>query len=224
MPDELVNRLNSQGGLRANSFGDYRPVQDYNQWKLALDDAEAKGLYIKAITKQPELIQAFGDHPNFRANISIDALPREMSNAPTLEEALALKAGRDNIKVRAVALNEQQAWDMARNPNIDVVTLYHGMTGDNLKKIIKAQNQGLLDKVGEDAVWKEIDTWQNMPPKSNVFKKLAKEFPEKICCQSGKCAGDKTKCGFGLNAAGGIIAGVMLPEFFKEDDSDSSPD
>ena len=223
MPDDLVNRMNSQGGLRAHSFGDYRPVQDYNQWKVALDDAEAKGLYIKAITKQPEFIQAFGDHPNLRINISIDDLPREISNSPTLKEAIALKAGRENIKVRSVALNEKQAFEQASNPDIDVVTMYHGMVGDNLKEILKAQNQGLIDKVGEEAVWKEIDTWQNMPTNSNTFKKLAKAFPEKICCQSGKCAGDKTKCGFGLSAAGGIIAGVTLPEFSDEDDSDSSP-
>jgi len=219
MPKQLVGRLNSQGGMRANSFGDYRPVQDYNNWKLALDDAEAKGLYIKAITKQPELIQAFGDHPNFRANISIDALPREISNSPTIEEAKALKAGRENIKIRSVALNEKQAWEMAKNPDIDIVTLYHGMTGKNLKSIIKAQNQGLIDKVGEKTIDKEIGGWENMPPNSNAFKRLAKEYPEKICCQSGKCAGDKTKCGFGLGAAGGIIIGVLLPELGDDEDN-----
>ena len=224
MPDDLVERMNSQGGMRAHSFGDYRPVQDYNNWKLALDDAEAKGLHIKAITKQPEFIEAFGDHPNIRINISVDALPREMSNSPTMEAAVALQAGRPNIKIRTVALNEAQAREMAMDPRVDVVTLYHGMVGDNLKKIIKAQNKGLLDKVGEKALWKEIDTWENMPGNSNKFKQLSEAFPGKICCQSGKCAGDPTKCGFGLNAAGGIIPGVLLPEFIKnEDDSDSSP-
>ena len=227
MPQELVNKLNSHGGLRAHSFGDYRPVQDYNQWQLALSDAEAKGLYVKAITKQPEFIEAFGDHPNLRANISVDWLPREMSNSPTLKEALALKAGRDNIKVRSVALNEKQAWEMARNPDINVVTLYHASVGpDKLMKLIEKQSPGLVKKVGKKALQKELNTWENMPGNSNAFKRLAKAFPGKICCQSGKCGGDPTKCGFGLSAAGGLIPGVIIPELINnnEDDSASSGD
>ena len=211
-PQEIVNLWNSQGGLRAHSFGDYRPLLDYDNWKLALDDAEAKGAYIKAITKVPEFVHSWGSHPNLRINISIDDLPREMSNAPTLNHALQLKAGRENIKVRSVALTEEQGWAQASNPDVNVVTLYHGLVGDKLRDIIRAQNPNLLKKIGEPAMWKETDKWQDMSRRSNAFKRLAKEFPEKICCQSGKCAGDPTKCGFGLSAAGGIIAGVMLPE------------
>ena len=97
--------------MRAHSFYDYRPQQDYNQWKLILDDAEAKGLTIKAITKQREFVETFGDHPNLRINISIDNLPGEMTNAPSLADAIKLKGGRDNIKIRSVALTEDQAWE-----------------------------------------------------------------------------------------------------------------
>lgn len=220
MPQEIVDRMNAQGGLRAHSFSDYRPVQDYNQWKLALQDAEAKGLVIKAITKQPEFIEAFGDHPNLRVNISVDALPREMSNAPTMEEALRLKADRPNIKIRTVALNEKQAWEMAQDPRVDIVTMYHGRVGDKLKQIVEAQNPGIVKKVSKENLNKELDTWQDMSPQSNVFKRLAEAFPGKICCQSGKCGGDPTKCGFGNVAAGGIIAGVVLPEvIIGEDES-----
>ena len=223
MPEDVVNLTNSQGGLRAHSFGDYRPVQDYNNWKLALQDAEMKGLYIKAITKQPEFVHAFGDHPNLRVNISIDALPREMSNAPTFQEAMSLKAGKDNIKIRSVALTEAQGWEQAKNPNISVVTLYHTALGpENLMKTIKTQSPGLIKKVGEKNLWNEIKTWENMPRNSKAFKRLEEAFPNKICCQSGKCGQDPTKCGFGINAAGGLLAGVILPEVSKEKEPDSN--
>ena len=223
MPEEMVNKLNAQGGLRANSFGDYRPVQDYNNWMLALQDAEAKGLYIKAITKQPELIQAFGDHPNFRANISVDYLPRNISNSPTLDEAIALKAGRDNIKIRTVAFTEEEAWEMGRNPNIDVITLYHSSLGpDKLFEIIKDQSPALIERAGgEEALMAELKRWKNIGDSPKVSKRLAEAFPDKICCQSGKCGGDKTKCGFGMNAAGGILAGVYLFEPGESEDGDS---
>jgi hypothetical protein len=223
MPREMVERANGQGGMRAHSFSDYRPTQDYNQWELALQDAEAKGLYIKAITKQSEFVHAFGDHPNLRLNISVDWLPREMSNSPTMAEALALKAGRENIKIRTVALNEEQAWKMAADPNVNVVTMYHGLTGDKLKQILMAQNKGLIDKVGKERLWKEIESWQNMPGNSKAFKRLAEKYPNKICCQSGKCGGDPTKCGFGMAAAGGLIAGVILPEFLDDEGGSDSP-
>jgi hypothetical protein len=225
MPPEIINRLNEQGGLRAHSFGDYRPQQDFNDWNMILHDAEAKGLMVKAITKQPEFVEAFGDHPNLRINISIDDLPGEMSQAPALKQAIALKAGRPNIKIRSVALNEEQAWRQAQNPDIDVVTLYHGLTRDKLLKVIQHQNPGLVKKVGLKALKKEIWTWQDMSPHqrgNTAFKRLSKAFPNKICCQSGKCGGDPTKCGFGAQAVGGLIVGVTIPEILEREDDSTS--
>lgn len=198
MPDDLIHELNLDGGIRMFSFGDYRAVTDYGNVAAALQDAEQKGLMIKAITKRPDFVKTWGDHPNLRINISTDLLPREMSNAPTIDEAVNLAGGRENI--------------------IDVVTLYHGPTNfnadgvrtDKLFKIVKAQNPELVKRVGEKKLKAELDTWENMPPMSKYGKDL-QQRSSKVCCGGGKCSRDKTKCGFGV---GSIIAGVYVPIWF----------
>ena len=221
--DELVQELNKDGGLRMFSFGDFRPGIDDNNVARLLDDAQEKGLYIKAITKQPEFIERFGDHPNLRANISVDNVPRDISeNAPTIEEALALKAGRENIQIRAVALNQAEADMYAEHPDINVVTLYHGLTNfdskgnrhNKLMQIIERQNPQLVEKVGREKLQAYTDTWENFAPRSKARKAMNEKHPGKMCCESGKCRGDKTKCGFGLGA---LLAGIRLPELMDEE-------
>ena len=78
MPPDLVTAVNRDGGLRMFSFGDYRPrntvheitgepvKSDFDNVKQMLDDAAARGLYVKAITKEKALLDDFGDHPNLR--------------------------------------------------------------------------------------------------------------------------------------------------------------
>jgi len=210
MPKQLVEKFNADGGLRMFSLGDYRPGIDNGNVRAVLSDANKRGLFIKAITKQKDFIDDWARHPNLRANISVDALPRHMSNAPTVEEALSWAGGRDNIKVRAVALNDAQAEWFGNDPRIDIVTLYHGITDtDKLMKLITKQNPKLVEAIGETALRKELATWGF---KKGYRKKLEEKFPDKICCQSGKCGGDRTKCGFGLTGLGAILAGVMIPE------------
>jgi hypothetical protein len=179
-----------------------------------LEDASIKGLYIKAITKQKELVTRFGDHPNIRINISTDNLPRSISNAPTVQEALKWKGGRENVKIRAVALSEKEAEAFAKNPNVDVLTLYHGYTGDRLFQIIKEQNPQIIEKFGgEEKLRRYLDRWENMPPKSKAFKRLSQKYGHKMCCVGGRCSLDPTKCGLGL---GMLILGVHLPDLFGE--------
>jgi hypothetical protein len=215
MPSDLVRELNRDGGLRTFSFGDFRPGIDDEPMAKVLEDASIKGLYIKAITKQKELLTRFGDHPNIRINISTDNLPRSISNAPTVEEALKWRGGRKNVKIRAVALNEREAEAFAKNPNVDVLTLYHGYTGDKLFQIIKEQNPQIIDKFGgEEKLRRYLDTWQNMPTKSKAYKRLREKYGNKMCCIGGKCVTDPTKCGLGL---GMLILGVHLPEFFDDE-------
>lgn len=217
MPDDLVSELNRDGGLRMFSFGDYRTgVDDVSVGKV-LEDASQKGLMIKAITKQKGFVERFGDHPNLRINISVDNLPREMSNSPTVEEATEWAAGRENIKIRVVALNETEAEKFGKDPRVDVITLYHGYTGDNLFKIIKAQNPALVKRVGAKKLRAMTNKWQNMPPRSQAFKRIAKKYGHKLCCQGGKCSIDPTKCGFGVSAT--LILGVHLPEMFEDNES-----
>ena len=49
-----------------------------------------------------------------------------------------------------------------------------------------------------------------MGPHSTAAKRLQKKYPGKFCCHSGKCAGDNSKCGFGLDAVGAVLPGVAL--------------
>jgi hypothetical protein len=220
VPKEVVSELNRDGGLRHQSFSDWMPHHK-EQFDKVLEDAmthvsreNPRGLMIKTITKDPEFIRLYGNHPNVRVNLSIDELPRAMSNSVTLDKAVALKAGRKNIKIRSVALNEAQAIRQMKDPRIDVVTLYHGPTGDKLLKIVEAQNPDLVRRVGREKIRKELATWENMGPTSKTYKKLsAKEGPKaKMCCGGGKCASDRTKCGFGLGMVGMLIAGVSLED------------
>ena len=134
-PDDLIAELNRDGGIRMFSFGDYRPKEDFKNVEMLLADAKARGLNVKAITKQPEFVKDWGDHPNLSMNISIDNVPRFISkNAPTRSQAIKLKAGRDNIQIRSVALNPADAEKFGRDPAVDVVTLYHGLTNFSTSK------------------------------------------------------------------------------------------
>jgi len=221
--DDMVQKLNKDGGLRMFSFGDFRPGIDEKNVMGVLKDAKKKGLYIKAITKQPEFVKLYRDHPNMRINISVDNVPRRISkNAPTIAAAKKLQGGRENVKIRAVALNKMEAEDYAKHADIDVVTAYHGMTNfdpkgvrhNKLMKIIESQNPQLVEKVGYKKLQAYTDTWENLK-KPKWSKEMHKKYPGKFCCESGKCRGDKTKCGFGLGGAG-LILGVRLADFEEE--------
>ena len=230
MPADLIWELNKDGGLRMFSFGDFRPGIDDKSVIGLLNDAQARDLHIRAITKQKEFIERFGDHPNLRINISTDPyLPREMSNAPTVQEALQWAGNRGNIKIRAVALNEKQAEKLATDSNIDVVTMYHGFTNfdgktgvrhDKLWKIVSTQNPDLVKKVGAKRLKAELDTWENMGANSKKFRRVDQKYKGRLCCGGGKCSRDSTKCGFGLGSLGALIMGVHLPMLTEGDDED----
>jgi len=294
--DNFIREMNKDGGIRMFSFGDYRPVDDYENVKRLLFDANRRGLIVKAITKQPEFVKTWGRHPNLRINISIDNVPRDISaNAPTKAEALKLLEGHDNIAIRAVALNREEAMKFARDGDIDVVTLYHGLTNfttskfdyiksgplydemfelfnkvgldetkrlypeynirylqgkeltkkeiekgatyrfeikrslhlaedgrkndkgqklyrhDKIFKVVKDQNPQLVERLGGKRVRNYLDTWENMPYSSDFAVEMQKSNPGRICCQGGKCAKDKTKCGFGLGAM--LLPGVIIPDY-----------
>ena len=216
MPKPLIDNTNRNGGLRMFSLGDYRPSLDHKNVSQALADSKARSLYIKAITKEEDFIKQFGNHPNLRANISVDLVPREMSNSPTVEEALDWAAGRKNINVRGVALNWDQAHIIGQDKRYSVITLYHGISDPNkLMKIIKEQNPQLIKKFGEPAMRKQVESWHNFSQREVM--ELAKKYPGRVCCQGGNCAKDLTKCGFGLVGAGFILPGVMFPEEKQSD-------
>jgi hypothetical protein len=199
-PNDLVREINSDGGLRMFSFGDFRPGIDDDNVRALLGDAEAKGLLVRAITKQFDFVDRFGDHPNLRINISTDPfVPREISNAPTIDQAVQWAGGRENVKIRTLAFTEDQARELLQDPRVNVVTLYHGPVNvrrdgqrhDTLFQIVMEQNPALADRMGgEDELKAWLDTWQDMDPKTGIHDRLTKEFGPRVCCAGGNCPKD----------------------------------
>jgi hypothetical protein len=60
LTQEKIDKLNSLGGVRLFSFGDYMPEQDDDIYQF-LCDCRAVGLYVKVITKQLSFIDKFYD-------------------------------------------------------------------------------------------------------------------------------------------------------------------
>jgi hypothetical protein len=219
MPKNLIEAYNMDGGLRMFSFGDFRPNVDDDGVARLLADAQKRGLYIKAITKEIELIKRFGKHPNLRANLSVDNVPREVSHSFTLDEAIAVKKEYPNVRLRVVALSLDEAKMFAANKEVDVITMYHGKsnwtsTGEytgNLTKLIREQNPEIFSKMGDAEAEKWLDTWQNMPFNSPKTKEFREKYEGRVCCTSGKCAGDPTKCGFATKVAeaGGVALLIL---------------
>ena len=229
MPPSLINAYNMDGGVRMFAFGDFRPNVDDDNVARLLTDAQKRGLFIKAITKEPELIKRFGNHPNLRINFSIDNVPRDISHAATLDEAGKLKEQYPNLRIRSVALNAAEAEMYAKDMRVDVVTLYHGATNfkidrttgsptqgqkirtDKLYEIVKRQNPQIVEKMGEQKFKAWLDTWEDNSPKTKFAQEFQSKYEGRVCCQSGKCAGDPTKCGFGEKvAAKGGVALLIL--------------
>lgn len=229
MPPSLVKAYNMDGGLRMFSFGDFRPGIDDDNVARVLADAQKRGLFIKAITKEVELIKRFGDHPNLRLNVSIDNVPRDISHAITLDDAAKLKGQYPNLRIRTVALNAAEAEMYGKDPRVDVVTLYHGATNfkidretgsptngqrirtDKLYEIVKAQNPKIVEKMGDAKFKAWLDTWEDNSPHTKFAKEFQQKYAGRVCCQSGKCAGDSTKCGFATKMAqAGAVALLIL--------------
>jgi hypothetical protein len=69
---DKVDFLNQCGGVRMFSFGDYMTEHRDTIGRI-LDDCEYVGLKVKAITKVPDFVKHFHDHPALRVvNISVD--------------------------------------------------------------------------------------------------------------------------------------------------------
>lgn len=243
MPDAMVSFFNSIGGLRMFASGDYTDAQNPHITKI-LEHAAQKGLMIKAITKQKAFLVDFAGHPNLRINISTDFFPehameiasgrdskmstdrsllyetleqgsRLIGHGFMLEEAIALKEQYPNVRIRYVAVNKRDAYRAIMNPNIDVVTQYHGNTNpDILVDVWATQNPELLRQLGLDGVRELASVFHAASPITfmektaqgeldQVFgngvvdvKEFAENAKEKMCCATKICATCTVKCGF----------------------------
>lgn len=108
-----IDKLNSFGGLRLFSFADYEEWMDEDIKKL-IGDAEARGLLLKAITKNLNFIKKYSD--KVFCNFSIDLvypIPKPV-----------WKLDRSKVKLRCMVRNEQEADKMY--DQVDILTPYHG--------------------------------------------------------------------------------------------------
>ena len=119
LSQKIVDNLNKVGGIRFFSFGDYMPEhdQDINQ---ALEDCLSRDLKAKAITKVPEFVIKYGNHPAISViNVSIDNIGDGVNH----ELACELRIAFPKAKIRCVVLNDSDV--EAMESITDVFTFNH---------------------------------------------------------------------------------------------------
>lgn len=269
MPKELIEFHNSRGGLRMFSSGDYSVDVDRKTIGDILSAAESVGLTIKAITKQKEFVEDFGDRPNLNINISTDmeashaeaiAQGRDGKARPALAETIAsarklisramsvgeakkLVKGRANIKIRYVAFNDADAMLALANPDIDVVTMYHGDTNtDSLLEIWETQNPELAKLIGKDGMKQLSEIFMSSKPTKFTQGKFTQKYVDKtlgdksvdadelvdnarkkMCCVTKVCGSCNVCCGFnnlgGADTLYNLLNGVPFAAVQFESDA-----
>ena len=116
---QTIEKLNGAGGIRLFSFGDYMP-DHRNDCQRFLDDCHAKGLQVKAITKQTLFIDTFGSHPAIRRiHISID----NTNDSPVAwETAKEYRDSNNKVKIRCAIMKDE---DIKAMEFVDVFTFNH---------------------------------------------------------------------------------------------------
>lgn len=118
----MIDKLNSTGGIRIFSRGDYdgRPETD-TQIELFLSDCREKGLRTKAITKNVSFIDRHHDNPGLMTiNLSID----RFETVP-FEIATAYREKYNKVTLRMVILNDSDMEIADRIGNC-LLTFGHG--------------------------------------------------------------------------------------------------
>ena len=141
--NERIQLLNSAGGTRLFSFGDYMPEHD-TDIQAFLDDCQSRGLKVKVITKQPDFIHKFHNHPAIVViNVSIDNV------GDGIDWALAktLKAAYSKVKIRCAIMKDEDIQVMAES---DVFTFNHATGGKKYgwKKYSKEEINQWNEKLG----------------------------------------------------------------------------
>lgn len=138
----VVKDINNSGGLRLFSFGDYIPEHD-KDIKAMLDDAARIGLDIKVITKVPEFVYKYHNHPAVRViNISTDFVGHGVDH----ELAKELKSKYNKVVIRTVVLKDVDLEDDFMK-YVDIITFNHeNLHVKGFKKYSKKQIQDYYKK------------------------------------------------------------------------------
>ena len=102
LPRKTIEEMNERGGLRLFSFSDYIRSAHRGSIDTLLRHAKKRGLSIKAITKNPEFVEDFGD-TGITINVSIDFA--DQGFGVPWDKAAELKKKYPNVKIRTVARN-----------------------------------------------------------------------------------------------------------------------
>jgi len=119
---KMIDKLNSTGGIRIFSRGDYdgKPETDRNI-DLFLSDCMERGLKVKAITKNILFIDRYHDHPGISLiNLSID----RFETVP-FETAKNYRKNFKKVILRIVILNDEDL-QIARSMAPVLLTFGHG--------------------------------------------------------------------------------------------------
>lgn len=123
MRDATIQRLNACGGLRLFAFSDYFPWMDQDI-ELLCDDADARGLHLKAITKQPTFVYKW--HSRMRViNVSVD----NVGCGVDWDTAKELRKRYPNVLIRATIMREE---DLEALDFVDILTFNHACNGFKL--------------------------------------------------------------------------------------------
>lgn len=194
-----IDKLNKNyDGLRLFSIGDFIDTQ---QCRINLDgviqDAKARGLKLKAVTKVPKFVEDYHNDIDV-INVSVDSLGSGMR----WKEAKRLYHRYPNVIVRAVALNKQDLKDWINEKDwVKLITPYHGhrivhamdLDDPDVKKEYDARK-----REGEPV--KTVTMIENMKPTltkdQEVVKLLDTHFKNQTCDRSGKkCQYCTARCG-----------------------------
>lgn len=121
--EPTVARLNGCGGARLFAFGDYFTWMD-DDLAAICDDADARRLALKAITKQPEFVHRWHDRMRV-INVSVD----NVGCGVEWNVARELRERYPNVLVRAAIMRME---DLDALSWVDIVTLNHACNGFKL--------------------------------------------------------------------------------------------
>lgn len=139
---EKIDKLNSVGGIRMFSFGDYMPQFD-DMIESFLDDCLKVGLKVKVITKQTAFIDKFGLHPAINViNISVD----NVGDGVPWDIAKEYREVFPKVRIRSAIMRDSDVEALAFS---DVFTFNHasGLKKYDYKKYRKAEVQAWNEKL-----------------------------------------------------------------------------
>lgn len=122
MRRDTIDKLNSMGGLRVFSFGDYIHEIMFDDMMQIVTDAKLVGLKLKAITKVPMFVELFHNFFNI-IHISVD----NVGCGIDWNESKTLKSKYPNVLIRAAIMSHDDV--QALEPWCDILTFNHADNG-----------------------------------------------------------------------------------------------